>query len=125
MTQEQGDQNHRAIITLRDYVDTLFREHEKREAIWRDDTEKALAVSAGEIERRMSDINHWKAETLRERGEYATRELVEDRHRQMMAWRDLVNDKLSQSSGGLIAWAAAIAFAFLVVNAVILWVTRN
>jgi len=99
-----------ADVPLREYIEQIVSEKERRLELRMDASDRALALQADEYERRLGDLNHEQARLASDRERYLTKEKFED-------WQRTVDASIAKSEGkslGLsLAWAVFISAAGL------------
>lgn len=79
--------------------------------------DKALQMEAGEIRRRLGDLNHEQSRLAADRERYLQKEIFEEQRRSLDKWRDDVNAFIASNTGrdrGIsLVWAVVLAIVGL------------
>ena len=92
------------LVTLREFIEQRM-----------DSMDAALSLRTGEVERRLSELNHVHQRAVEDRSQFLPREVFEQYLREVQSWRDSVNADLNQARGRATMLAAVISLAVGVV----------
>jgi hypothetical protein len=121
MTMEQTNKNN--IVSLRQYVESLFKAHEKEHVLLSDNTSKADRA----LEIRLEAMNEFRSQIMSERGHFVTQDKYEAQHQALLLLLDTkievletrsaqLEANLSNLKGRFSAIAAAISIMLVIVE---------
>jgi len=119
---EQATMSSEEAVSLREHIERLLAEHERRHELDRDATLRALEEARRIIDERLEALNELRREVTEDRGQLVQRTLFDEKVKTMDADRQLLRDELSairselaNQRGRQAAYAAVLATALIVV----------
>jgi hypothetical protein len=73
------------------------------------------------MSRRLEGLNQLRNEVITDRGAFMQREICNQSHREITAWREVVTKKLTVLETRSITWTAAVGIFFLILTLVMRW----
>lgn len=112
-------------VTLREYVETIIREHEKRQALEVKATVDALTLSRIELERRLEGLNELRQDVVKDRALFVRQDVFESKIKSMDTARQDLKEEVITIRTQIVTWMAAIGVFFILVQFGLNYFTRK
>jgi hypothetical protein len=106
-------------VPLREHIGELFIRRDELCTTRHKELDRALLIAATEVDRRLSQLNHLREESLQDRSSYWTRKEHEIWCAEWSRWREDIAAKVTVLETRSAIWMGIIAGAFTVINTLV------
>jgi len=118
---ENEGMNHNDTVNLREFLEEKINSLSRETSLRFDSLDKALNLAREDASIKYEHLNDLRAEVTTDRGSLVNKEQCLRMHKDLSAWMDTVNRKLTILETRSITWTAAVGVFFLIITMVMRW----